>query len=122
MKQFIYLSILMVFSLSCSAQVVGENITIDNILSNCISINKKKLAFNGDLLLLDTSWDVKNNIGACGCKSAALSYDVHVIGNNDHVSRGVVSTLNKKSYSFVINTDNSIFKKAKYRLSISCKN
>lgn len=113
--------ILLFFSASCSSMPTGEEIEIDSIISNCIDIEKENLEKHENLLLLNTLWKMKTNIGECGCKSAALSYRVE-IKENTPISSGVISSLKKKRFKFVLSSDNKLFLNDKYRIIINCKN
>ena len=73
----------------------------------------------GNLLILNTTWLVNNNIGSCGCKSAALKYTVKM-DDDKLISLGHFSTLNKSSFKFVINNDINIYKKSNFRLVVDC--
>ena len=105
---------------ACNAEYSMEKITIDNILDQCIKINKKSIENNNNLLLLHTVWDVKRNIGKCGCKSALISYDVHEKEHHKLMSHGVLSSLSKQEFYFVISSDGSIYKEVDYLVSINC--
>lgn len=108
-----------VFSTSCNA---SDNVTLDNSLKNCIEIKSTTVTDSDNLLLLKTQWNIKDNIGACGCKSSAFSYSVYLNGKDKLMSFGIMSSLNKSSSSFVLSSDNSIYKTSKYNVSISCAN
>ncbi|MFV1984816.1 MAG: DUF2195 family protein [Thiohalomonadales bacterium] len=123
MKLFILIFIfLLPVSKFCYAENNINNIIIDSILTDCIKIKKNELVAYHNFLFLDTSWDVKNNIGNCGCKSALIQYDVNLISDQQHIVHGVVSSLKKKNHEFIINSDNSIFKNERFKLIINCAN
>ena len=122
MSYYKLLLISLLFSQSCVGQSNLDDIIIDNIVNNCIKIKINKIENYSNALLLDTSWDIINNTGSCGCKSALLKYDVKTINSNEYITHGLFSTLNRQHFKFVINTDNSIFKNAKYNLIINCSN
>ena len=107
-------------SFSCAAQKSNDSILIDNVVSECITFKKSNIEVYGNIILLNTEWEVRNNIGECGCKSAALKYEVKT-ENNQSISQGMFSTINREKLQFVINTDSSLFKKLSYTLIINCK-
>jgi len=120
MKKLLSLLVLCCVAQACNAEYSMDKITINNILDQCIKINKKSIENKNNLLLLHTVWDVKSNIGECGCKSALISYDVHEVKNKKLMFHGVLSSMNKKEFYFVISSDGSIYKEAGYKVSISC--
>ncbi|MCW8935341.1 MAG: DUF2195 family protein [Gammaproteobacteria bacterium] len=123
LKNKLYLTFMMglsgIFSTSCNA---SDNVILDNSLKNCIDIKSITVTDSDNLLLLKTQWKIKDNIGTCGCKSAAFSYSVYIDGNDKLMSFGIMSSLNKSSSSFVLSSDNSIYKTSKYNISINCAN
>jgi len=123
LKNKLYLIFMMaftgIFSTPCNA---SDNVILDNSLKQCIEIENITVIDSDNLLLLKTQWKIKDNIGACGCKSAAFSYSVYIDGNDKLMSFGIMSSLNKSSSSFVLSSDNSIYKTSKYNVSISCVN
>lgn len=119
MKKLSVLMLAGLLSLSCNAE---ERVTIDNLLSACLIMQKGEVQEMENLLLYKTSWDLKDNIGNCGCKSAALSYSVYLVKNEKLMSHGMLSSLNKKQVTFVLSSDNGIYKDAQYKLAISCAN
>ncbi|MBI3187644.1 MAG: DUF2195 family protein [Gammaproteobacteria bacterium] len=117
MKKLSVLILAAVLSLSCNAE---ERVTIDNSLSACLIIQKGEIQAMDNLLLYKTSWELKDNIGNCGCKSAALSYSVYLVKNEKLMSLGMLSSLNKKQVTFVLSSDNGLYKDAEYKLTLSC--
>jgi len=122
MKTIICILVVWSVTQTCAAWYSADKILIDNILHKCIKISKKNIELKNNLLLLHAVWDVKKNIGQCGCKSAAISYDVYEHKVKLLISHGILVTLNKKEFDFVISSDNTIYKNSEYLLSINCLN
>lgn len=122
MKSAITLTFLLLLSAACNGNDSPTKVVIDNALSDCIDIKQKQVESYETVWLLDTSWLINNNIGVCGCKSAALYYEVSTEDSDIVLTHGVVSTLNRNKYKFVISTDNTIFNKHKLLLKVSCNN
>jgi len=120
MKKVIMLMIILLFSPSCSSKAIKKDIEIDSIVSSCIDIKKDKIEKYGNIVILNTLWDVKSSIGECGCKSAALGYQVK-IERNLVISTGILTTPKRNSFKFVINSDNEIYSNEKYKLVINCQ-
>ena len=108
-----------IFSVACNA---SDNVILDNSLNRCIEFENITIKESENLLLLKSKWNIKDNIGTCGCKSAAFSYSVYINGSDKLMSFGIMSSLNKNSSSFVLSSDNTIYKTSKYKVSISCAN
>jgi len=121
MRRYLLIISSLIFAQSCVAQNDLDNVVIDNkVLSKCLTIKKNKIENYGNAIFLDAALDIKDNIGVCGCKSALLKYDVTLLDSGVSITHGLVSTLNKHQYKFVINTDNSIYKNKKFRLAVNC--
>ncbi len=86
MKKLLSLLVMGCVAQACNAEYSMDKITIDNILDQCINVNKKNIVNKNNLLLLHTVWDVKSNIGECGCKSALISYGIHEKKHHKHLS------------------------------------
>lgn len=119
MKKIVVLCAILLFSFSCSATDIIKKIDIDNVISDCIKFKKNKIEKIENLLILNTVWEVNNNIGVCGCKSSSLKYDV-MLDDGLYISKGIFSTIGKKKYKFVISSDNKIFSSSNYKLIINC--
>jgi hypothetical protein len=113
------LLIVSLFSLSCQA---SDTVVINSLLEACITISKTKIQKVDNLLLLKTTWNLKDNIGNCGCKSAAMSYSVYRLKSEKLMSHGIISTFNKMQATFVLSSDNTIYKNTHYKLAINCAN
>ncbi len=112
---------LVVASTACSATDI-TNINANNMLGKCIEITPVDVEQYKNTLLLNTKWRIHNTIGECGCKSAAFNYDVYIKESSLHIAHGVVSSIGKDGFTFVINADSSIYKNASYILETSCLN
>ena len=119
MKKLSLIILAGLLSLSCNAE---ERVNIDNSLSACLMLQKGEVQKAENLLLYKTNWELKDNIGNCGCKSALLSYSVYMVENDNLISYGKLSSLYKKQVSFVLSSDNAVYKDAKYKMEISCAN
>ncbi len=120
MKKLLGLLILSGMTQACEASYNIDQVQVDNILSQCLVVNKILLVQKNNVLFLHASLDIKDTIGACGCKSAAISYDVYESKKKILLSHGVFSSINKKEFYFVINSDASIYKKSNYELVLNC--
>lgn len=109
-------------SSACLGEESLSSYSVDNSLSECISITGKRVFHSNGLVLLATDWRNKKTIGDCGCKSAGIYYDVIAPGSDTILTHGIVSSLNKDTFNFVLNADETIFRKQNYELRISCKN
>jgi len=109
----------LLFSCSCNAENTVKNIVIDNEVAECIEFYKNKIVNHTNLLLLNTSWEIKSSTGLCGCKSAALKYTVkreyttkgddNRHGHEEVFSTGIFNTLkffevNRESFDFVLSS------------------
>ena len=119
MKYALFLFAIFFLSSTCSARDGTDKISVENAVSDCIKFKKNQLEFVSNIVVLDTTWEMISNIGSCGCKSAALKYDVKTTSGH-HVSKGYFSTFDRRSFKFVIDSDKSIYKRSNYTLLVNC--
>ena len=103
---------------------VEENLLIENQVQDCIKVIPKTFYKESGLLRLSTNWEVVKSTGYCGCKSALISYRVSATLSPSlkrEISYGVLSSLHKRSYDFVISHDEMVSSYRSFRLEITCK-
>lgn len=96
------------------------DVAIENTLDACIALTPAKPAKVEGALFLPTTWTVHKSTGECGCKSALISYRVTAGARSEVIATGVLSSLHKQSYAFLINPDASIAYGQQYSLFIGC--
>ncbi|HMN45585.1 MAG TPA: DUF2195 family protein [Povalibacter sp.] len=96
------------------------DVAIENSLDACIALQPAKLAKIESALFLPTTWTVRKSTGECGCKSALISYRVTAGPRSEVIATGVLSSLNKQNYAFLINPDAGIAYGERYSLFIGC--
>jgi hypothetical protein len=101
---------------------VAAEVTIENSLAQCIALTAAQPVRQGAGLYLPTVWAVSKVTGECGCKSALVSYRVTAGSRDEVIATGVLSSLNKKSFAFLINPDASIRYDDRYELFVGCAN
>lgn len=121
MKKILIILIVMFGTQLCHAENDINKVRIDNQLTHCLQINKQTLISTNNLLLLHSTWEMKSNIGECGCKSAVVSYHVYE-NNNKLISLGKFTGLDKDIFYFVISSDVRHARTSDYLLTISCAN
>lgn len=85
---------------ACAAQ---RPVTFVNDLEHCVVLERGELVQHGNLLLYDVQFEVPENIGNCGCKSAVASYRVFEGGRPMRLERLVLKE-SRQAY-LVIATD-----------------
>ena len=100
----------------------AAEVTVENSLAQCIALTAAQPVKQGAALYLPTEWAVSKVTGECGCKSALISYRVTAGSRNEVIATGVLSSLNKKSFSFLINPDASVGYDGRYTLVVACAN
>lgn len=103
---------------ACSS--APADVTIENALDACITLAPARLAQIEGSLFLPTAWTVHKVTGECGCKSALISYRVIAGTHKEVIATGVLSSMNKKSYAFLINPDAGIKYGDEYALFVGC--
>ena len=112
--------VLMAVGLASACSSVLGDVAIDNTLDACIALTPAQPAKIDSALFLPTTWTVHKSTGECGCKSALISYRVTAGPRSEVIASGVLSSLNKRSYAFLINPDASIAYGQQYSLFIGC--
>lgn len=107
-----------VVAAACSA--AHAEVVIENTLQACVTMKPGKTSVQGAGLFLHTDWEVQKSTGECGCKSALVSYRVSMRG--EVIASGVLSSLNRTGYDFLINPDAGVAYKDKYTLFVGCAN
>ncbi len=132
-KLFISLAILTcLVGAACFAQSekpgtdpADNSVKITNNLDACVKITPKQMREINGLIWLDTEWQPKSSTGNCGCKSALMNYSVNLSNRNKtgkKIIEAVISSLEKKEYSFLVNADASIKYNGTYEIVINCQN
>jgi len=111
---------LMAMGLASACSSAHGDVAIENTLDACIGLQSAKLAKIESALFLPTTWTVRKSTGECGCKSALISYRVTAGPRSEVIATGVLSSLHKQSYAFLINPDASIAYGQQYSLFICC--
>ncbi len=95
---------------------------LDNNLAACKEFNVVKQVVYKNLLLVKANVVVKSKTSECGCKSAALRFKAVDKKTNITLSNSIFLDSQKSEYYFPVLTDNTTFKKANIKLSITCEN
>ena len=112
--------VLVTLGLTTACSGAQADVTIENTLDACITLAPAKISQVESSLFLPTAWTVHKSTGECGCKSALISYRVTAGAHKEVIATGVLSSMNKKSYAFLINPDAGIKYGDKYALFIGC--
>ena len=105
---------------ACSS--VAAEVTIENSLAQCITLTAGEPARQGAGVYLPTEWALTKVTGECGCKSALISYRVTAGPRDEVIATGVLSSLSKKSFAFLINPDANVRYDGRYTLFVACAN
>ncbi len=112
--------VLTTLGLATACSRAGADVAIENTLDACIALTAAPLAKIENALFLPTTWAVRKSTGECGCKSALISYRVTAGPRSEVIATGVLSSMNKGSYAFLINPDAGIAYGQQYSLFIGC--
>jgi len=95
---------------------------ITNTLDRCITVDKIESSVHENIVLLKTEINVEQSPGVCGCKSAALQFNVKDQNSQVELISGIFTAFSNKIFSFPIQADYSIFKDASLVLTLACSN
>ncbi|HEY6641985.1 DUF2195 family protein [Povalibacter sp.] len=112
--------VLAAVGLTTACSGANADVAIENTLHACVTLTPAKISQMGSSLFLPTAWAVHKSTGECGCKSALISYRVTAGPRDEVIATGVLSSMNKTNYAFLINPDAGIAYDAKYTLFVGC--
>lgn len=111
-------------TLATACSTVGaESVAVENSIGNCLGVSIQELRDVGTVTLADANLESLQSTAACGCKSKLVHYTVDGLGDGvEHksIAQGQLSDVESRSFTFVINPDNTIDSYTRYQLHTGC--
>lgn len=107
---------------ACSAEG-AESVAVENSIDSCLGVSIQELRDVGNVTLADANLESLQSTAACGCKSKLVHYTVDGLGDgfeHESIAQGQLSDGESRSFTFVINPDNTIDSYTRYQLQTGC--
>lgn len=101
---------------------LATEVTFDNRLSTCMSIELKTLSQQKNVLLADTTIVLHQSIGECGCFSAQANYvsSIDIDGFEYAIQEGQIELMSGGDKILVLTSDSDLLEHKKVQVRLNC--